>query len=270
MVLRASGVSYQGIARTGMSPERFAQLRVEQYWVEASSDRTTFFRAGRVSSDAEGLGIYRLGEDAWVTYPMFGLALAAGWFTPRVDDLPLPDDIEGIGIGGGRVWMGSIGVGIIVRNIRDGRWSRYDTKSTPLPGIHSMLLHVDDEYVLARSGGPSGDWRERLPDVRSADQVGPALEVYSMRHDTWLRVRGVPRESVLAFGWTGPVGIAMPCDTRPLARRALVPLQVCTMPDYAKAADGAAGYELGRVFDGAPFRFVLRRQALDAAFKSLH
>ena len=269
MVLRASGVSYDGIARTEMSSERLARLRMDQYWTETQSDRTTYFRADRVSTHYEGLGVYRLGEDAWATYPMFGLAVAAGWFTPEPDDGHLPNDIEGVGIGGGKVWMGSNGVGIIARDLRDGRWSRYDTKSKPLPGVHSVLLHADDHYVFAVSVGPSGDWRERLPDVRSAQQLGPALEVYSVRDGTWLRVRGVSRESVLEFGWTHDVAVAMPCDTRLLSGQALVPLKVCTMPRYAKAVHAEAGYELGRVFNGAPFRFIIRTKELNAAFKSM-
>ena len=271
MVLRASGVSYDGIARTGMSPEDLPRLRMDTDWREVQSGRTTYFRADRVSTGFEGLGVYRVGEDAWVTYPMFGLAVAAGWFTPQPDDGPLPNDIEGLGIGGGKVWMGSNGVGIIARNLGDGRWTRYDAKSAPLPGIHSILLHADNDYVWAVSGGPSGDWRERLPDVRSARQLGPALEVYSLRRGTWLRVRSVPREDVLEFGWTDSPQVAMSCDTRPLARQALVPLEFCAIPEYAKAAQGETGYELGRVLNepGRSFRFVIRTADLDAAFSSM-
>ena len=264
MVLRASGVSYDGIAHTGMSLERLARERTDKYWIEVQSHSTTYF-------GSEGLGVYRHGEDAWVTYPMFGLAVAAGWFAPQPDDRYLLNDIEGLGIGGGKVWMGSNGVGIIARDLRDGRWSRHDAKATPLPGIHSTLLHADDDYVFALSGGPSGDWRERLPDVRSDEQLGPAVEVYSVRHGAWLRLVGVSRKNVLQFGWTDYIGVSMPCDTRPLARLALVPLESCTMPRYAKTARGEAGYELGNTFNepGAPFRFVVRTKELNAAFKSI-
>jgi hypothetical protein len=264
MVVRASGVSYEGIAHTGMSLERLEAERTDKFWMEVKSDGTTYFRS-------EGLGVYRHGGDAWVTYPMFGLAVAAGWFAPQPDDRYLFNDIEGLGIGGGKVWMGSNGVGIIARDLRDGRWSRHDAKAMPLPGIHSTLLHADDNYVFALSGGPTGGWRERLPDVYSEEQLGPAVEVYSVRHGAWLRVVGVSRENVLEFGWTGYTGVSMPCDTRPLARLAFVPLESCTLPEYAKTARGEAGYELGRTFNepGAPFRFVLRTKELDAAFKSM-
>jgi hypothetical protein len=88
MVLRASGVSYDGIAQAGMSPARLAMERTDEYWLEVQSDGTSYFRS-------KGLGVYRHGEGAWITYPMFGLAVAAGWFAPQPDDRYLLNDIEG-------------------------------------------------------------------------------------------------------------------------------------------------------------------------------
>ena len=202
---------------------------------------------------------------------MFDRVRKPRWYTPRPDDADLPGDIEGLGIGDGKVWMGSNGVNIIARDLRDGRWSRHDVKARPFPGIHATVLHADDHYVVALTGGPSGGWRERLPDVRRQEQLGPAVEVYSVKRGAWLRITGVARENVLEFGWTDYIAVSMPCDTRRFARVAIVPLESCMMPQYAKSARGESGYELGRTFNepGSPFRFILRTKELDAAFKSM-
>ena len=270
MRLRASGATYEGVTRDSVPLESLERARKLDYWVEARSGDTVFFPAHLMSS-AEGLGDYRIGAGTWTSYPMFGLATAAGWYKPLPDENSFPDDIHSVTVGAGRVWMGTVGLGIVARNLRDRTWSRYDVKSGVLPGIHSFVFHADDEYVFAKSGGPSGDWKERLPDVRQGD-FGPALEVYSLRRDAWLRVRGVPRENVLTFGWTTSRFVSIACDTRHFARSAWMPLEMCTWPEYVEPAPAADdGYFLGREFPdpGAPLRYRISKDQLAMAFDSL-
>ena len=266
MRLRASGVAYAGVTKD-MDLEDLARARKDEFWQEVQWKDTTFFPAHFLSLDG-GLGAYTPGAKTWTWYPMSALAVAAKWYVALKDDDDLSADIHGVAIGGGRVWMGSIGIGIVAKDLRDGTWSRYDVKAQGLPGIHSMVLYADDEYVIGKSGGPSGGWMERLPGVREGD-LGPALEVYSLRQDRWLRVRAVPRSNVVAFGWSGTEGVSMPCDTREYATVPFLPLELCTWPLYGKAASG--GYELGRDFSepGSPIRFVIRKDQLATAFDAM-
>jgi hypothetical protein len=263
MRLRASGASYSGVKKS-MTREEFERARKEEYWQEVQWNDTVFF-PGHVTSMEDGLGAYTLGTARSTAYPMSALAIATGWYKPPDDERYFPDFIHGVALGGGRIWMGTIGLGIVARDVRDGTWSRHDVKAKGLPGIHSMVFYADDEYVLGKSGGPTGGWKDRLPEVREGD-LGPALEVYSIRRDRWLRVRSIPRENVIEFGWTSHPGVSIQCDTRRYARAPVMPLEMCTWPDYGKAAPG--GYELGYTFNepGAPLRFVIRKNQLDAAF----
>ena len=125
------------------------------------------------------------------------------------------------------------------------------------------------DKFFASSGGPSGGWKEHLPDVRE-DDLGPALEVYSLRRNRWIRVTGVPREDVVQFGRTGPF-TAMSCDTRYFAKRPLFPLETCTWPDHVEPAPSRGGYLLSRNFgeQGEPLRYVVRKDLLEAAFETI-
>jgi hypothetical protein len=264
MRLRASGAAFEGTTREDMSLADLDELRRDGDWREVESNGTIFFPGHWKSHYSEGLAAYRLGAKTWTIYGMSALALATGWYKPP-DDPYFPDFIHGVARGGGRIWMGTVGIGIVARDVRDGTWSRHDVKAKGLPGIHSMMFVADDDYVIGMSGGPTGGWKERLPEVRQGD-LGPALEVYSIRRDRWLRVRSIPREHVIEFGWTSHPGVSIQCDTRHYARAPVMPLEMCTWPDYGKTAPG--GYELGHAFGepGAPLRFVIPKKQLDAAF----
>jgi hypothetical protein len=265
MRLRASGASYSGVKKS-LTRQEFDRVRKREDWQEVRWNDTVFF-PGNLTSMEEGLAAFTLGTERSTAFPMSALATATGWYNSS-DDEDLPDFIHGVALGGGRIWMGTVGLGIVARNVRDGTWSRHDVKVKGLPGIHSMVLYADDEYVLGKSGGPTGGWKDRLPEVREGD-LGPALEVYSIRRDRWLRVRSIPRENVIEFGWTSHPGVSIQCDTRRYARAPVMPLEMCTWPDYGKAAPG--GYELGYTFSqpGAPLRFVIRKTQLDTAFDGL-
>jgi hypothetical protein len=274
MKLRGAGVIYERAERNEMTPDDLDRGRKLDYWVEARFGDTIFFPAHLISLD-EGLGVYRIGADTWSAYPMFGLAIAAGWYRPSPGEHSFTDGIHGVTVGAGRVWMGTIGLGIVARDLLGRRWSRYDVKWGVMPGIHSSVFHADDEYVFAMSGGPSGDWETRLPDV-TIDDLRPALHVYSLRRDARLRVRAVPRENVVTFGWMGDPGPGGPypaiwCDTRHYARTAYMSLEMCTWPRHVEAAPSSGGYLLVHEFNdaGAPLRFTITKDQLAKAFDSL-
>jgi hypothetical protein len=270
MALRASGAKYAGVSHdsveTNELESRLKQARDDPDWIEARSTDRIFFDADLTHS-TEGLGMYRNGAKEWTSYPMSKLAIAAGWYVPPAGDQYFPDFIRGVAVAGGRVWMGSGGIGIAAMDLRDRTWSRYDVKAGVLPGIHTEVFYGDDEYLFAMSGGPTGGWEEHLPGVREAD-LGPALEAYSVRRDRWLRVTGVPREDVIQFGWTSSGRVSIGCDTRRFAEGAILWLELCTWPRHVEAAPARGGYLLWTEFPepGAPLRYVIRKDLLETAF----
>lgn len=271
MKLRHSGATFDGVVKDPMPRHELDGYRKAEDWLEAQSGQTLFFPAHLASHSPEGLAVYRLDSGSLTVYPIFALAVAAGWYKPQQDENSFPDFIRGVGVAGNRVWMGSAGAGIVTRDLASGRWSRYDGKSTPLPGIHSEVFHADAEYVFAYSVDPSSGWKERLPDAREGD-LGPALEVYSLRRDRWIRVRGIPRANVLQFGWTESWPVAIGCDTRQYARTAVMPIEMCTRPERVEPAPEHRGYLLTREFadPGAPLRYIVRTSQLDRAFESFY
>lgn len=267
MRLRASGVWFTTGTTKEMTEEDFTRSRADEYWQEARWQNTLFFPSHLGPGNDEGLGVYRLGAKTWTIYPMFALATAVGWYTPLPDEDSLPDAIYSVAVGAGRVWMGTNGLGIVARDLRDGTWSRHDVKEQGLPGIRSTVYYADDEYVIGQSGGASHGWKERLPNVREGD-LGPALEIYSLRRNRWIRVRAVPRANVLKYGWTTSARVSVACNTRYSANADALPLEMCTYPEYVKASPDLDGYELGREFPdpGEPLRYVIRTSQLESAF----
>jgi hypothetical protein len=267
MRLRASGVWFTTGTTNDMTAEDLARSRADEYWQEARWQNTLFFPSHLGPTNDGGLGVYTLSAKTWTVYPMFSLATAAGWYKPLPNEDSLPEHISGVAIGGGRVWMGTSGLGIVARDLREGTWSRHDFKDQGLPGIHSTVYHADDQYVIGQSGGASHGWKERLPGVSERD-VGPALEIYSLRRNRWIRIRAVPRENVITFGWTNSGRVSIACNTRHHATSAFLPLEMCTYPAYVKASPEHRGYELGRAFDdpGEPLRYVIRASQLESAF----
>jgi hypothetical protein len=124
MQLRGSGATYQGVEQDSFSPEILEQSRNHEDWYEARSGKAIFFSAhlSAATSD-EGLGEYRWGAGTWRRYRMFALAIAAGWYKPAPGENSFPEFIRGVAVGGGRVWMGSAGVGVIARGRSHGMGS---------------------------------------------------------------------------------------------------------------------------------------------------
>ena len=265
--LRASGVWFTTGEIEDLTAEDFARSRADEYWQEARWQNTLFFPSHLGPSNDGGLGIYVLGARTWTIYPMFALATAAGWYKPLPDEDSLPQEISGVAVGGGRVWMGTSGLGIVARDLREGVWSRHDFKDRGLPGIHSTVYYADDDYLIGRSGGASHGWKARLPEVSDRD-VGPALEVYSVRRNRWLRVRAVPRENVVTFGWTTSNRVSIACNTRHYAKSDYLPLELCTYPTRVKAAPEHGGYELVTEYadPSEPLRYLIRTSQLESAF----
>lgn len=249
--LRASGAAFAGV-KWGWPAAYRPEEPGPDHSQAVRGEGFVFFDAAPLDHSSGGLGRYKPGDAHWYSYPLSMVAEAAGWYPPG--SRAARDSIRGLAIGGGRVWMGSIGVGVLARDLRDGTWSRHDTRAWPTPDAHAIVLHADDDYVFVESVRPE-----------------PAIEVYSIRQAVWLRLRAVPRENVLEFGWTSSDRVMIRCDTRPMAFPSEVPLTPCTQPRLVKPLPEGRGYELSKTFDepGAPLRILVRKKELEAAFQSL-
>ena len=133
-----------------------------------------------------GLAAESLSNSSWRVYPMFGLALSAGWYKPEGADADgaYPENIRGLFRVGNTLWMGSDGVGIIIFDLKKKTWGRLDLKATPIPGHHMNLLYADQEYAFIGVG----------------EFPGGSLQVYSMKKRKSLRLRAVPSACVSSYG----------------------------------------------------------------------
>jgi hypothetical protein len=80
MRLRTSAATYHGVEQESISSQILEQSRKHGDWYEARSGETIFFSAHLSSvTSEEGLGEYQWGAGTWRRYPMFALAIAAGY-----------------------------------------------------------------------------------------------------------------------------------------------------------------------------------------------
>ena len=133
-----------------------------------------------------GLAAESLSNSSWRVYPMFGLALSAGWYKPEGNEADggYPENIRGLFRVGNTLWMGSDGVGIITFDLKKKTWSRFDLKANPIPGHHMNLMRADQEYAFIGVG----------------EFPGGGLYVYSMKKRRALRLRAVPTACVSSYG----------------------------------------------------------------------
>jgi hypothetical protein len=188
--LRAEGARYAGITEEIASDAASVKWRRENLKQLVVGD-TAFYVAHRIPGlDYEGLAAENLSTGKWTVYPMFHLAIAAGWYNPKGEkrDGNYPDAINGLHKVGERLWMGSNGVGVIAYDTKKKSWSRYDISEETIEGQHMTVWYADEEYLFVTPG--------EFPSAR--------LHVYSMKQDKWLRLDAVPTRNVIAYGQTGP------------------------------------------------------------------
>ena len=99
-------------------------------------------------SDAITDGLYvDAGDSGSTIYQPYKLAELAGWHKER-DDENTNNNVWGLHEFGGRIWMGSNGLGILELDPAQNLWARYDWQYDAKPGIRAYLLFVDEQYLF--------------------------------------------------------------------------------------------------------------------------
>lgn len=99
-------------------------------------------------SDAITDGLYVEGGDTSSTiYQPYKLAELAGWHKQR-EDVDTNNNVWGLLEFGGKIWMGSNGLGILELDPAQNLWSRYDWQYAAKPGSRTHLLFVDEHYIF--------------------------------------------------------------------------------------------------------------------------
>lgn len=104
-------------------------------------------------SDAILDGLFVEGGDSPSrVYQPYDLAVRSGWHT-KSDDSHTNDNVWGLFESGGKIWMGTNGLGILEFDPRRSVWSRYDWQRPARPDVMTYLLSVDENYMFFTSSG---------------------------------------------------------------------------------------------------------------------
>lgn len=253
--LRASGVAYAGVEKSAGEDDGSVAFRRETL-KPLVIGQTAYHIAHLVPGlGYEGLAAEDLKTGRWTVYPMFHLAVAAGWYKPEGKDADgnYPDAVLGLCRVGDRLWMGSNGVGVVAFDTRRRLWSRYDVKEAPVEGHHMTVWHADEGYLFVTVG--------EFPSAR--------LHAYSVRRDRWLRLDAVPTANVRRYGHTGPLTQVVVDHARHAPEEYLPVDWSVAMLDRVSPLEGGAGYLFERDFtEHSSTVFVIHGWQLDAAFDS--
>jgi hypothetical protein len=190
-------------------------------------------------------------------YRPFDLAVAAGWCQPKEGGY-LHQDIRGLYREGNRLWMGSYGVGVLAYDTKTRTWSRYSPQKTPVPGLYVTVLYGDDEYVFATY-------------YATAER---SLQVYSTRHQRWLRIVAIPTRNAVRLGTSKDLPrVAVGWDHRRFADQPYVPiggrdtLSVSPPDKITRRPDGSYLLRSGhRETESSWTDLVVRKAELETAF----
>lgn len=252
--LRAAGVLYAGFGDEMSSDDASVKWRRENLKLLVAGD-TAFYIAHLIPGlDYEGLAAENLSTGKWTVYPMFHLAIAAGWYNPKGEkrDGNYPDAVNGLHMVGERLWMGSNGVGLIAYDTKKRSWSRYDIREETIEGQHMTVWYADEDYLFVTPG--------EFPSAR--------LHVYSMKQDKWLRLDAVPTRNVTAYGRSGPY-TQVTINHEQFAKQEYLPVDwSIALLSKVSLIDGHT-YLLERRFtEDSSTAFLIPRQQLKTAFNN--
>lgn len=241
----ASGLEYSGLAN--------ARPRIDGDGKKIVIGDTAYYHA--IAPD--GLIAHNTKTGAAVRYPMFELAISAGWYE-RPSGTYLPNAIRGLHAQSGVLWMGSNGVGVLAFDTKSRTWSRHDMKDVPVPGHHVGVIYADSDYVFASTG-----WLEEVPTSK------PALHAYSVKRGLWLGIDGIPSTDVVSLGSSEGLRVAAGFDYRPFGEEEYVPIggeRAIGLASPSEITCGEDGSYLLVYKHSSPVtRLLLRRDLLEEA-----
>lgn len=251
--LLASGVAYAGVEEFAGEDDESVEWRRDNLKPIVAGG-AAYHAAHMVPGlDLEGLAAEDTRAGAWTVYPLFHLAVAAGWYKPEGEDADnnYADAVRGLFLVGDRLWMGSNGVGVLAFDTRRRTWSRHDVKEAPREGRHTTVWHADRGYLFVTVG--------EFPDAR--------LHVYSMRRERWLRLDAIPARSVRSFGRSGPMA-QVGVNHGQFADKEYLPVDWSVAQlDSVTPLEGGEGYLFEKRFtEYSETVFSISGQELEAAF----
>jgi hypothetical protein len=127
---------------------RYDGVRADKGDVCIHRDRLVYGGRSYYWSDANMDGLFvEGGAEPSKIYQPYVLALRSGWYKRRGDSEP-NNNVWGLFESGGRIWMGTNGLGVLAFDPRRGVWSRYDWQRRARPGLTTYLTFVDERYLF--------------------------------------------------------------------------------------------------------------------------
>lgn len=126
------------------------------------------------TSETGMLRMQRKGDRKVKEFNPFHVASSQGHMPPTIEGLD--NAARGFEGGGGRIWFGTTGVGILAYDPARDLWERHDVKQESVPGWQSTVLHADDRYVFART-------------EPFEDHPGSGLCVFNIENEAWFELK---------------------------------------------------------------------------------
>lgn len=126
------------------------------------------------TSETGMLRMQREGDRKVKEFNPFHVASSQGYMPSTLEGLDKA--ARGFGGGGGRIWFGTNGVGILAYDPARDLWARHDVKQESVPGWQSTVLHADDHYVFAKTEA-------------FEDHPGSGLCVFSIESEAWFELK---------------------------------------------------------------------------------
>ncbi len=246
--LQAANVAYNGeaciggykVADAGNSFGRIVKI-----------DNVAYYDPVGFSQTARGDGFVKdeLPSGTCTIFRMSGLASAGGWPYRDREDMTVPDSIRGLYRVKDTLWMGSNGVGVAVYDLSTGKWSRYDLKSTVVPGDHLGVDYADNDYAFITRG----------------EFPGASVHIYSVKLDKWLGLKAVSTKRFSEYGYTtGNVQVHV--DHRFFARAETMPIDWTFMGIKPELIDNGSAYRISKAFSENKTIFTISKADLTQAF----
>lgn len=176
----------------------------------------------------DGFKRYRTKEKTCTDYPLGDLAELNGWFKRDKDDsIGMLDGTTALRNIGGKLWMGSYAVGILVFDPKTGKFSRHDTQLETKGRNRLHIYYADDDYLFA------------------------GITIYSFKRKTWRQMISAPRRAFAQFGYTPEAirqSVQVSVDHRPYASQPFITLEWTFLPDTVSVSDDGETYIFERSF----------------------